>query len=65
MKLIDKGFDFTKNESFEPDRKKAQWAKTDNELNEIWRKRLKNEAINEMLRGKTWEQTSEISEKKI
>lgn len=45
-------FDFTLDESYEPARDKAPWPKTVVELNEIWRKRLKNEALGLKLAGK-------------
>lgn len=45
-------FDFSVRESIELDRKKAPWATTTAELDEIWRKRLKHETLNLMLAGK-------------
>ncbi len=36
--------DFTVDESFEFDRAKAPWAKSPEELNDIWRRRVKNDA---------------------
>lgn len=45
-------FDFKKDETYEADRKKAPWARTAAELDEIWRKRLKNETLSLMLAGK-------------
>lgn len=51
-------FDYSKDESFIPDRKKAKWAKNTEELNNIWRKRLKNDALNKKLAKEDWEKTS-------
>lgn len=52
-KLLAKpSFDFTVDESFNTDRKKIAWAKNSEELNEIWRKLLKNEALELRLTGK-------------
>jgi carboxyl-terminal processing protease len=51
---LEKEFDFTIDEYFEPDREKEPYANTVEELNEIWRKRLKNEALNLKLAGKDW-----------
>lgn len=52
-KLLTKpSFDFAVDESFNIDRKKAVWAKSNDELNEIWRKLLKNEALELKLSGK-------------
>jgi len=38
-------FDFTEDESFNTDREKATWAKDADELNQLWRKIIKNDAI--------------------
>lgn len=54
-KSLDNPYDFTINESFTPDREKLPWAKNKKELNEIWRKRLKNDALNLKLKGKEWD----------
>lgn len=52
-KLLAKpSFDFTVDESFNTDRKKIAWARNSEELNEIWRKLLKNEALELRLTGK-------------
>lgn len=48
-------FDFTKNESYQLDRSEAPWAATTNELDELWKKKLKNEALNLKLAGKKLE----------
>lgn len=56
--------DFTINEYYDIDRKNADWPKNTTELNNIWRKRIKNEALNEMLKGKTWKETSETLKKR-
>lgn len=45
-------FDFTVDESFNTDREKAAWAKNTEDLDEIWRKLLKNEALELKLSGK-------------
>lgn len=55
VERLPKGFDFTKDEYFEPDRENLPWAKTPAELDEIWRKRLKNDALNLTLSGKDWD----------
>ena len=51
-KALQTEFDFTVNETFKPDREKAEWAKTEEELNEIWRLRLKNDALSFVLSNK-------------
>lgn len=45
-------FDFTVDESFNTDREKVAWAKTSDELNEVWRKLIKNEALELKISGK-------------
>lgn len=52
-KLLTKpAFDFTVDESFNTDREKVAWAKTPDELNEVWRKLIKNEALELRISGK-------------
>ena len=49
LTLIDERFDefdFTVEESLEIDREEAPWALTNEELDELWRKRIKNEVLN-------------------
>ena len=57
LALLEAEPDFTVDEIFEFDREKAPWAKTRAELNEIWRKRVKNDAVSLMLADKTWPET--------
>lgn len=54
--LLDKPFDFTRTESYLFDREEAPWAETDSELNDIWRKRVKNDYLGQKLVGKTDEE---------
>ncbi len=56
--------DFTLDESFEFDRAKAPWAKSSAELNEIWRKRVKNDAVSLMLTDKNWTEAKDILHKR-
>src|SRR6185503_13545276 len=46
--------DWNSNETFDFDRQHAQWPGTEAEMNDLWRKRVKNEAISLMLTNKTW-----------
>jgi len=50
--LLKKGFDFSKQESFPIDRKNAPWAKSETELDDLWRKRVKNDWLELKLAGK-------------
>jgi carboxyl-terminal processing protease len=45
-------FDFTGEESLNTDRAKATWAKSNEELNDLWRKYIKSEALDMKLAGK-------------
>ena len=56
--------DWTVNESFEFDREKSAWPPTTAELNELWRKRVKNDALSLVLTGKTWKEASEVLQKR-
>lgn len=47
-------FDYSKQESLQIDRSNAPWPTTTQELDELWRKKLKNEALNMKLAGKEW-----------
>jgi carboxyl-terminal processing protease len=49
---LQQDFDFTLNESLELDRKKAPWATSPAQLDELWRKRLKHEMLILVLAGK-------------
>jgi len=56
--------DFTVAESFEFDRSKAAWPATVQEMNELWRKRVKNDALSLMLTGKSWTDTAALLKKR-
>jgi len=49
---LDRKINFNVNESLELDRQNQPWAKSKVELDELWRKRLKNELLQLMLAGK-------------
>jgi carboxyl-terminal processing protease len=51
-KLVAEHFDFTKDEYYETDRSKEPWPKNEGELNDIWRKTIKNQALSLKLAGK-------------
>ena len=50
--LLKKGFDFGKMESYQFSRKDAPWPKSEDELNDLWRKRVKNDWLRLKLAGK-------------
>ena len=62
--LLDTKFDFDKDESFEFDRSEAPWAKDGKELDEIWRKKVKNDALNLKLAGKDSAKIKELLTKR-
>ena len=51
-KLVDKDFDFTIDESYLFERDEAPWPQTRTELQEVWRKRVKNDFLNLRLMDK-------------
>ncbi|MCE7864326.1 MAG: tail-specific protease [Bacteroidetes bacterium CHB5] len=57
--LVNQNFDYTIDEYYETSREKATWATSKDELNEIWRKIIKSQALSLKLAGK---KTDEISE---
>ena len=61
---LDKEPDWTLNETFEFDREKAPFAATSTELDEFWRKRVKNDELSLLLTGKTWDETSKLLKKR-
>ena len=66
LSLLDKGaFDFEQaDDKFYYDREDAEWPKTTEELNEIWRQRVKYDALNLILADKTWEEAKELLQKR-
>jgi len=50
--LLAKGFDFKRQESYQYIRKDAPWAKSAGELDDLWRKRVKNDWLRLKLAGK-------------
>lgn len=60
MSLLAKEIKFTSDEYFYYDREDATWAKTAEELDILWRQRVKSDALNLILADKTWEESKEI-----
>ena len=60
LALLDREPDFSLNESFEFDRESAPWAKDSAELDELWRKRVKNDAISLLLTNKSWTEARDV-----
>ncbi|MGL5949654.1 MAG: carboxy terminal-processing peptidase [Aeromonas sp.] len=60
LRLLEQPFDFTAQEAYFFDRETAPWAKSDAEMNELWRQRVKFDALSLKLNGKTWPQIKEL-----
>lgn len=59
MERLENEFDFTKDEFYKIDREDEAWVNTTEELDELWRKKIKHEALNLKLTGKEWDKLSE------
>uniref|UniRef100_A0A486XH54 Tail-specific protease n=1 Tax=Rheinheimera sp. BAL341 TaxID=1708203 RepID=A0A486XH54_9GAMM len=64
LQLLDNNFDFSKDDQYLYDREDAQWPKDTAELNEIWRQRVKFDALNLKLAGKKDEEIKTILTKR-
>jgi carboxyl-terminal processing protease len=60
LQLLDQEPDFSVDETFRFDRSKMPWPASKDEIQEAWRKRVKNDALSLMLTGKTWEEAADI-----
>jgi carboxyl-terminal processing protease len=60
FELIESDFDFSLDEEFFYDRETAPWASAQKELNDYWRKRIKNELLNLMVSGKDLKKSREL-----
>lgn len=56
--------DYTLSETYQFDRSEAPWAATEEELDEIWRKRVKNDALRLALAEKEWPEIQELLTKR-
>ncbi|WP_040439067.1 carboxy terminal-processing peptidase [Algicola sagamiensis] len=64
IKLLDKEMDFTKKDEYVYDREDLDWPKDEAELNEIWRQRVKYDALSLKLTGKKWKEIKDILTKR-
>lgn len=58
--LLKQGFDFREKESYQFSRKDAPWPRSVDELNDLWRKRVKNDWLRLKLAGKDDKSIAEI-----
>ncbi len=67
LSLLDQGvdkFDFSRDESLQTDREKAPWAADNKALDELWRKRVKDEVLRLKLAGKEPKAIQELLSKR-
>jgi carboxyl-terminal processing protease len=62
--LLDTEPQFDIDEEYQFDRSEQPWATSADELDELWRQRVKNDALTLVLAEKTWEEAREILEKR-
>jgi C-terminal peptidase (prc) len=64
LKLLDKPFDFTTDDSYQFERKGAKWPATKAELDELWRQRVKYDALSLKLAGKAGPEIKDLLAKR-
>ena len=62
--LLENEPNFSINEDFSFDRKKAIWFKNSLEMNDYWRKKIKNSILNLKILGKDWDSNKETLDKR-
>ncbi len=60
IEVLDTEPDFTLDEEYQFDRSEQPWATSSDQLDAIWRHRVKNDALRHVLNEETWEETREI-----
>lgn len=64
ISLLDKEPDFTVDEEYVFDRTKLPWTATPAEMQDLWRRRVKNDVLSLVLADKTWEEAGDILRKR-
>ena len=64
IELLAKKPDFDIDESFNFDREKEPWPANAAEMNELWRKRVKNDALSLLTAGKHWPDAADVLRKR-
>ncbi|QSX28612.1 carboxy terminal-processing peptidase [Shewanella cyperi] len=65
LSLLDAKMNFDEpGDAYEYDREDAPWPKDEAELNELWRQRVKYDALNLKLTGKNWDEIVEVLQKR-
>jgi carboxyl-terminal processing protease len=64
VELLSKKPDFDIDESFNFDREKEPWPANSAEMNELWRKRVKNDELSLVIAGKQWTEAADVLRKR-
>jgi carboxyl-terminal processing protease len=64
IELLQKKPDFDLDETFTFDREKEPWPANAAEMNELWRKRVKNDALSLIIAGKQWSEAADVLRKR-
>jgi carboxyl-terminal processing protease len=64
IELLSKKPDFDTDETFNFDREKEPWPANAAEMNELWRKRVKNDALSLVTAGKQWPEVVDVLRKR-
>ena len=64
IELLKQKPDFDVDESFNFDREKEPWPANAAEMNELWRKRVKNDGLSLVIAGKQWPEVSDMLRKR-
>jgi len=64
ISLLDKEPDFAVDEDYVFAREKLPWAGTPAEMQDLWRKRVKNDALSLIMADKTWQESGDILRKR-
>lgn len=62
--LLKQNFDYTIDEYYESEREKSPWPKTIDEVNDLWRKSIKNQELSLKLSGKKQEEIIDVVKKR-
>lgn len=64
LRVLEQDFDFDEDELYFYDREDADWAQSEEELDQLWQQRVKFDALNLKLTGKTVEEAKELLERR-
>jgi carboxyl-terminal processing protease len=64
IELLNKKPDFDIDEKFNFDREKEPWPANTAEMNELWRKRVKNDELSLVIAGKQWTEAADVLRKR-